>query len=81
LAVWGGFLRELQKQLQEREELRLAVEQSFSSLAQEVDVKTKKLQKLWTKLQVHVCWLGTLSLRQSPDRRLSSAAAGGQAGD
>ena len=48
----------LQRQLEEKEERRMAVEESFSSLAQEVEVKTRKLQKLWDKLKVGLGLLG-----------------------
>ncbi|EGF80786.1 hypothetical protein BATDEDRAFT_11069 [Batrachochytrium dendrobatidis JAM81] len=43
--------RELQLQLEQKQEAQLQLEESHASLQEEVDVKTKKLMKLWTKLQ------------------------------
>jgi kinesin family member 3B len=43
--------RELQEKLEARQEAQLQLEESFSSLQEEVDVKTKNLKKLWAKLQ------------------------------
>ena len=42
----------LQEELQQREERRLAAAQSYSSLTHEVEVKTKKLEKIWNALKV-----------------------------
>ncbi len=39
------------RELAEKEEANLQLEEHFSSLQEEVDVKTKKLKKLWTKFQ------------------------------
>ena len=41
----------MQRKLQEKEERRMEAQETFSSLQQEVDVKTKKLKKVWAKLQ------------------------------
>ena len=45
--------REMQiaRELAEKEEANLQLEEHFSSLQEEVDVKTKKLKKLWAKYQ------------------------------
>ena len=39
------------RELAEKEEANLQLEEHFSSLQEEVDVKTKKLKKLWAKFQ------------------------------
>ena len=39
------------RELAEKEEANLQLEEHFSSLQEEVEVKTKKLKKLWTKFQ------------------------------
>ena len=39
------------RELAEKEEANLQLEEHFSSLQEEVEVKTKKLKKLWTKYQ------------------------------
>lgn len=36
----------------EKEEANLQLEEHFSSLQEEVEVKTKKLKKLWNKYQI-----------------------------
>jgi len=41
----------LARELAEKEELNLQLEEHFSSLQEEVEVKTKKLKKLWGKYQ------------------------------
>ena len=41
----------LARDLAEKEEMNLQLEEHFSSLQEEVEVKTKKLKKLWTKYQ------------------------------
>jgi kinesin family protein 3/17 len=41
----------LAKELAEKEEANLQLEEHFSSLQEEVEVKTKKLKKLWLKFQ------------------------------
>lgn len=41
----------LARELAEKEEANLQLEEHFSSLQEEVEVKTKKLKKLWTKYQ------------------------------
>lgn len=43
--------RELKQQLEARQEAQLQMEDSYASLQDEVDIKSKKLKKLWTKLQ------------------------------
>jgi hypothetical protein len=43
--------RELQDKLEAKQEIQLQLEESFSSLQEEVDVKTKSIKKLWQKLQ------------------------------
>jgi kinesin family member 3B len=43
--------QELARELAEREEATMMVEEQFASLQEEVDVKTKKLRKLWNKFQ------------------------------
>ncbi|KAJ1536306.1 Kinesin-like protein kif3b [Nowakowskiella sp. JEL0078] len=43
--------RELQRQLEARQEAQLQMEENYASLQDEVDSKSKKLKKLWTKLQ------------------------------
>jgi kinesin family protein 3/17 len=43
--------RELQKQLESRQEQQLQAEESYASLQEEVDVKTRKLKKLWGIVQ------------------------------
>ena len=42
----------LARELAEKEEANLQLEEHFSSLQEEVEVKTKKLKKLWGKFQV-----------------------------
>lgn len=44
--------REVQQQLDDQEETALEIRDTFSSLQQEVEIKTKKLKKLFTKLQL-----------------------------
>jgi kinesin family protein 3/17 len=44
----------LARELAEKEELNLQLEEHFSSLQEEVEVKTKKLKKLWNKYQAAV---------------------------
>lgn len=41
----------LARELAEKEELNMQLEEHFSSLQEEVEVKTKKLKKLWNKYQ------------------------------
>jgi hypothetical protein len=41
----------LARELQEKEETNLQLEEHFSSLQEEVESKTKKLKKLWSKYQ------------------------------
>lgn len=41
----------LARELAEKEEANLQLEEHFSSLQEEVEVKTKKLKKLWSKYQ------------------------------
>lgn len=43
--------RELMEKLELKQELQLQMEESYASLQEEVDVKSKKLKKLWTKLE------------------------------
>ncbi|KAJ3084839.1 kinesin-domain-containing protein [Rhizoclosmatium globosum] len=43
--------RELQQRLENRQELQLQMEENYASLQEEVDVKSKKLKKLWAKVQ------------------------------
>ncbi|KAM9343069.1 kinesin-like protein KIF3B [Pholidichthys leucotaenia] len=43
--------REMQQQMESRDEETLELKETYSSLQQEVDVKTKKLKKLFAKLQ------------------------------
>ena len=43
--------QELARELAEREEATMMVEEQFASLSEEVDVKTKKLKKVWQKYQ------------------------------
>lgn len=43
--------REMQQKLEEKDENTLEIKETFSSLQQEVDMKTKKLKKLFAKLQ------------------------------
>ncbi|KAM9506506.1 kinesin-like protein KIF3B [Salvelinus alpinus] len=43
--------REMQQQVENRDEETLELKETYSSLQQEVDVKTKKLKKLFAKLQ------------------------------
>jgi len=43
--------REMQQKLEEKDENTLEIKETFSSLQQEVDSKTKKLKKLFIKLQ------------------------------
>jgi hypothetical protein len=44
----------LARELAEKEELNLQLEEHFSSLQEEVEVKTKKLKKLWNKYQAAI---------------------------
>lgn len=44
--------REMAQKLEQEEENAVEIRENYSSLQQEVDVKTKKLKKLFTKLQV-----------------------------
>ncbi|KAK3750592.1 hypothetical protein RRG08_007101 [Elysia crispata] len=43
--------REMQQKLEEKEETAVEIRETYQSLQQEVDVKTKKLKKLFAKLQ------------------------------
>ncbi|KAI3357873.1 hypothetical protein L3Q82_015538 [Scortum barcoo] len=43
--------REMQQQVESRDEETLELKETYSSLQQEVDIKTKKLKKLFAKLQ------------------------------
>uniref|UniRef100_A0A3B4A980 Kinesin-like protein n=1 Tax=Periophthalmus magnuspinnatus TaxID=409849 RepID=A0A3B4A980_9GOBI len=43
--------REMQQQMESRDEETLELKETYSSLQQEVDIKTKKLNKLFAKLQ------------------------------
>ncbi|KAI8618724.1 P-loop containing nucleoside triphosphate hydrolase protein [Chytriomyces sp. MP71] len=43
--------RELQQRLEVRQEVQLQMEENYASLQEEVDVKSKKLKKLWAKVQ------------------------------
>lgn len=43
--------REIQQQMENRDEETLELKETYSSLQQEVDIKTKKLKKLFSKLQ------------------------------
>nr|XP_040048342.1 kinesin-like protein KIF3B [Gasterosteus aculeatus aculeatus]XP_040048344.1 kinesin-like protein KIF3B [Gasterosteus aculeatus aculeatus] len=43
--------REMQQQMENRDEETLELKETYSSLHQEVDIKTKKLKKLFAKLQ------------------------------
>lgn len=43
--------REIQQQMESRDEETLELKETYSSLQQEVDIKTKKLKKLFAKLQ------------------------------
>ncbi|XP_041713088.2 kinesin-like protein KIF3B isoform X2 [Coregonus clupeaformis] len=43
--------REMQQQVENRDEETLELKETYSSLQQEVDIKTKKLKKLFAKLQ------------------------------
>ncbi|MEE6507882.1 hypothetical protein FKM82_017222 [Ascaphus truei] len=43
--------REMQQQVESRDEETLELKETYSSLQQEVDIKTKKLKKLFSKLQ------------------------------
>ncbi|KAJ3273827.1 Kinesin-like protein kif3b [Terramyces sp. JEL0728] len=43
--------RLLEKRIEAKQEVQLQLEENFSSLQEEVEVKTKKLKKLWGKLQ------------------------------
>ncbi|KAI8847665.1 P-loop containing nucleoside triphosphate hydrolase protein [Chytridium lagenaria] len=42
--------RELQGRLELKQEIQLQMEENYASLQEEIDVKSKKLKKLWTKL-------------------------------
>ncbi|KAJ3192198.1 Kinesin-like protein kif3b [Irineochytrium annulatum] len=44
--------RELQQQLELKQEIHLQMEENYASLQEEVDSKSKKLKKLWAKLTV-----------------------------
>ncbi|KAG5457042.1 MAG: P-loop containing nucleoside triphosphate hydrolase protein, partial [Olpidium bornovanus] len=52
--------RELQQQVEAKQENQLQMEESYASLQEEVDVKTKKLKKLWAKLQAAKSEIGDL---------------------
>jgi kinesin family protein 3/17 len=43
--------RDLQQKLEVKQELQLQMEENYASLQDEVDAKSKKLKKLWAKLQ------------------------------
>lgn len=43
--------QQLKMQLEAKQELQLQKEENYASLQEEVDVKSKKLKKLWAKLQ------------------------------
>ncbi|KAJ3075083.1 Kinesin-like protein kif3b [Podochytrium sp. JEL0797] len=43
--------RELQQRVENRQELQLQMEENYASLQEEVDIKSKKLKKLWAKVQ------------------------------
>ncbi len=61
--------RETARQLEEREELGLEMEKTYSSLQQEVEVKTKKLKKLLTKLQAVKQDIDDVTEEYNRDRR------------
>eukprot|EP00818_Percolomonas_sp_WS_P005293 CAMPEP_0117439294 /NCGR_PEP_ID=MMETSP0759-20121206/2492_1 /TAXON_ID=63605 /ORGANISM="Percolomonas cosmopolitus, Strain WS" /LENGTH=690 /DNA_ID=CAMNT_0005231007 /DNA_START=2534 /DNA_END=4606 /DNA_ORIENTATION=- len=42
---------ELKRELQAKQELRLNVEENYNSIQEEIDLKTRKLKKLWEKYQ------------------------------
>uniref|UniRef100_T1J1J4 Kinesin-like protein n=1 Tax=Strigamia maritima TaxID=126957 RepID=T1J1J4_STRMM len=44
--------REMQQKLEEQEDTAVEIKETFSSLQQEVEIKTKKLKKLFAKLQL-----------------------------
>jgi hypothetical protein len=43
--------QELLGQIEAKQEIQLQKEENYASLQEEVDIKTKKLKKLWSKLQ------------------------------
>ncbi|KAJ1559406.1 Kinesin-like protein kif3b, partial [Cladochytrium tenue] len=52
--------RELQQRLESRQEVQLQMEESYASLQDEVDVKSRKLKKLWAKVQGAKAEIGDL---------------------
>ena len=51
---WGLFWndkREIQAQLRQQEEREESARENYNDLQQEVDIKTRKLKKLYNKLQ------------------------------
>lgn len=60
--------REMKQKLEEREGSALEAHESYTSLQQEVDVKTKKLKKIYTKLQLAKSELADLQNNFSNDR-------------
>lgn len=51
LACFCLVLLRLARELAEKEEAHITLEEHYSSLQEEVEVKTKKLKKLWNKWQ------------------------------
>lgn len=62
----------LARELAEKEEANLQLEEHFSSLQEEVEVKTKKLKKLWNKYQAAVREAKVFDLSLNTDRFLNN---------
>lgn len=66
LACFCLVLLRLARELAEKEEAHITLEEHYSSLQEEVEVKTKKLKKLWNKWQA--ANREVQDLQASPDR-------------
>lgn len=61
--------REMQQQLEQQEEGTSEIKETYTSLQQEVDIKTKKLRKLFAKLQSVKTEIQDLQEEHSKERR------------
>ncbi|XP_038053158.1 kinesin-II 95 kDa subunit-like [Patiria miniata] len=61
--------REMQQKLEEKEENTEEMAKTFTSLQQEVDIKTKKLKKLFAKLQATKCDIQDLQEEHARERQ------------
>ena len=60
--------RILARELQEKEEANLEMEEKFSGMQEECEVKTSRLKKMWAKLQQTQAEIGDLQAEQDRER-------------